>query len=349
MTKNNFAPVMKIGFLYAASIAGAGFASGKEIHMFFTKFGDLSILGIVVAAFFFAVSGIIIMKTVNSRNVETSEELFKIFFGKYSKILEYIVASFVFIVFSAMLAGSGEILNSLFWSRITPSIYSMLVLFVCFIIFNKGIEFLQKFSITIMGILFSGIIFFSFYIIFFKQQINLVEVWKGLDNNIVEDRLGIGYMVVMTFWQAILYCGYNGMLSVNTLIVIARGTKNAKQLFYGGVSGGIIFLIAAVLINFSMLQFDFPLEKFDFPFIAIIKSVENHMGDIYSFFVLMAMFLSIIINGFFLFLKSTAIPLCAFLMVFSGFSGIISFFYPIFGFLGLIFLLILIIRYFMIK
>lgn len=41
MRKNKVINVMKLGFLYLSTVIGAGFATGREIRVYFTDYGFL--------------------------------------------------------------------------------------------------------------------------------------------------------------------------------------------------------------------------------------------------------------------------------------------------------------------
>ena len=64
--------VLKVVFVIIGTIIGAGFASGKEIYLFFYKYGTLGILGIIISG---GLTGFIIYKTLTSVNQNAHQNI----------------------------------------------------------------------------------------------------------------------------------------------------------------------------------------------------------------------------------------------------------------------------------
>ena len=56
--------ILNVTFIIIGVILGAGFASGKEIYIFFAKYGKIGILGIIVSFLFL---GLIIYKVIRNK------------------------------------------------------------------------------------------------------------------------------------------------------------------------------------------------------------------------------------------------------------------------------------------
>ena len=73
--------ILKIVFVIIGTMIGAGFASGKEIYLFFFSFGIEGIIGLLISA---VITGITIYKTleiINKNNIKTYKE-FVYYLGK---------------------------------------------------------------------------------------------------------------------------------------------------------------------------------------------------------------------------------------------------------------------------
>ena len=66
--------ILKIVFVIIGTMIGAGFASGKEIYLFFFSFGIEGIIGLLISA---VITGITIYKTleiINKNDIKTYKQ-----------------------------------------------------------------------------------------------------------------------------------------------------------------------------------------------------------------------------------------------------------------------------------
>lgn len=129
-----------IVFVIFGTVVGSGFASGKEIMVFFSRFGSISYFYIAIAIilffilfYFFLVRGKKILHVLNN-----------------SKILGFITL-FVSIIFCASMLAGVQNLFSYFptWLSVVCLI---LVVLLCFFFTFKGFEGLEKINLALMPI-----------------------------------------------------------------------------------------------------------------------------------------------------------------------------------------------------
>ena len=88
--------ILNVTFLIIGVILGAGFASGKEIYIFFNKYGKIGILGIITS---FIALGILIYKVIkicNKYNINTYDQFLEIL-GTKNLIIKAIINIFLLI------------------------------------------------------------------------------------------------------------------------------------------------------------------------------------------------------------------------------------------------------------
>ena len=134
-------------------IIGAGFASGKEIYLFFNRYNSNGLIGIILASM---ILGIITYKTlylIKKYNINKYEELLNIITKNkiMVNIIKTIVNIFLLIGFFIMIAGFAAYLEQEL--KINKIIGSMLIAFLCYITFNKDIEGIAKVSIALIPII----------------------------------------------------------------------------------------------------------------------------------------------------------------------------------------------------
>ena len=64
--------ILKVVFVIIGTMIGAGFASGQEIWIFFNRYGNLGILGLILSI---SLSGFLIYKVFNKLQKGFAEEL----------------------------------------------------------------------------------------------------------------------------------------------------------------------------------------------------------------------------------------------------------------------------------
>ncbi len=60
------------------TLIGAGFASGKEIYIFFFKYGNMGLIGLLISCLLIGITTYIVFKIVNKRNIKSYEELLSV-------------------------------------------------------------------------------------------------------------------------------------------------------------------------------------------------------------------------------------------------------------------------------
>ena len=98
--KNNYT----LTFLILATIIGAGFASGKEIYVFFTRFGVISFLNIIICFLLFYLSIKLYLNVGSSYKPKNVLEANKLILGKNFKIFNVFYVACLFIVLAGMFA-----------------------------------------------------------------------------------------------------------------------------------------------------------------------------------------------------------------------------------------------------
>ena len=135
------------------TIIGAGFASGKEIYLFFNTYGEKGLLGIIIASI---LTGVIIYKVLMQiRNLEVNsykEYLSKIKINsKVREVLNIIINIFLLMSFYIMIAGFCAYFKQEF--DIPTIVIGILVSFACYITFMNNIKGVTKINTILIPFL----------------------------------------------------------------------------------------------------------------------------------------------------------------------------------------------------
>lgn len=315
-------------FLILGSIIGAGFASGKEIQVFFSGFGFFGIFIIFLSSvfLFFVLKNLInlgkIAKTSNIKIVN------KMLFKDNSKFFDWFIQLGLFIFLTAMVAGVNSIGDILF-SNINFPILTIVSLFFSIFIVLNGFEAIKKLNLILMPIVVIFIIFVAISGIFVS----------GANN--VSGNLSFGsffkYLMLGLF-----YVCYNIVFS-SSIIFEKSKDFSKKQININCFLISLIFGLLVLIVNFAMQKQSVSL---DMPMLFIAFGVNKVTGYLFAVILWFSILTSLIsslymlINSFKVnkLLSCSIFLTCSFIFSLFGFSKIVNFIYPLEGVVCLIFI-----------
>jgi len=332
-----------VAALYAGTIIGAGFASGQELARFFLVYRQQGFYGIAFAGVLFSLLGFIVLDRVYSERIHNFDEfLFPMTGWNLGLIVKVLSFLFLVSVFIIMIAGSGSLLAGVV--NKPPHAGAVAMGLVCMLVLMADINGLVNVSMVVSPVLLLGIITAGLFILF-NMDLPVFKQFR-LIKNITDN----------WFWSSLLYVSYNSIMSVNVLSGMGSFLRSRNTARLGGVLGGIILCVIAVIMNHCMyIYYPKPLEE-TFPFMEALRRNSEVASMVYSFVLWLAMTLSAVTSGyciadrirrkFGINIRSAAAMVCMSAVPLStaGFSRLISFIYPVFGYLGLFFVVLIMIN-----
>ena len=333
--------ISKVVFVIIGTLIGAGFASGQEIYTFFYSYGIKGLYGILICSILTSLIIYKVFKIILKNNVYTYNGLLEIFSNKgkqkskyfnFTFITSTIINIFLIITFFIMVAGFGAYFEQEL--EINSLIGCGILGLLCFIIFMtnvKGVvktnELLIPILIICIGII--GII-----------NLNSIDL-----NNSKE------YIVQSKFdsWilSSVVYCSYNSILLIPVLITLKDFIKQEKDIKIISVITGILVFALSIIIYSILIKVDIDINTLEMPVVYVITKFYPIFKNIYGFIILVSIFTTSISIGI-SFLQNTAknkkcytqiaAIMCITSLIISkfGFSNLVNLLYPIFGYLGLI-------------
>lgn len=206
--------------------------------------------------------------------------------------------------------------------------------FLCFTIFLTSIKGVVKANEILVPIL---IIFLVVIGLISFKDINFLN----LENYIIRTNSS-NYIL-----NAVLYCSYNSILLIPVLITLRDYLKNKKQIFSISLISTIIVIILSIIIFLLLVRVDVDISKLEMPAVYVVSNMFSILKWIYGFIILGSIFTtSISLGASFLQNVSNnkrsytqiAFIMCIISVIVSkiGFSNLINFLYPLFGYLGFI-------------
>lgn len=322
--------VISITLVIIGALIGAGFASGQEIFSFFYIYGKNGIYGILIMSILIGIFIYKSLKIIYQKQVYNYNDFLNLFIKntKIRNVILWIVNVLLLVSFYIMVAGFGAYFEQEI--GINRIIGSIVLNLLCVIVFFSNIKGVLKASNLIVPFL----IFFIFFIgIKNIVQIRTIDFYQMKNNWIL---------------SMLIYNSYNFILLMPVLISLKKQITKKKNIKKVSILVTIIILILSISIFFLLLNANIKeIENQEMPIVYIISNYFNKYKKIYAFIVLASIFTTAISVGigflqnisknsnsypqFVLFMCITSL-----LMSNIGFSKLLNLIYPVFGYIGIL-------------
>ncbi|WP_312116555.1 YkvI family membrane protein [Brevibacillus reuszeri] len=319
---------IQVAATYVGTVVGAGFASGQEILAFFTSYGHAGTIGILIATVLFVWLGYKMMwlaHTMRTPSYESfNQKLFGPLVGTTMNILVFLT---LFGVTTVMLTGAGSVLEEQF--QIPYLAGTVATAFFALLILRKGLEQL----LVVNAIVVPSMFLFALFIL--------------LDGT-VDSPLSISAPVSYEFlWKTVLYVSFNLAMAQSVLIPIGYAIREPIILLRASVIGGVVLGFMLLVVHTAMLANWNEVRFLDIPILFVTDRWNEWLQLFFVFVLYSEIFTTLISNVFgigqqlrelvyvpesrlYLFLLLSAFVLCLI-----GYSQLLMFLYPLFGYLGL--------------
>jgi len=328
----------KMFALFFGTIIGAGFTSGREIYVYFGRFGGWGLATTILAGFLFFLLGFMFFQLGKKCKADTMQDFLKLTFGKFAKIAEIVIAFSYLIVVAAMFAGFDSIQKILFPSEHSFPFLMIASVALCIFVTFGGIESIKKINYILLPAIVVFVVIIFFVSVTQKEQSIAFVLF---DTSI----LGLVSPIISC---AIFVCSN---MFLTGFILMKAGTDNSivcnKQASL--VTGIVVFAICffscfSLALNPSSINFEMPFLCLSFK-----------VGDWFVIFSVIVLWLAIFttavaslytlswwLNSYVKSEKFSVIfcALLAILLSRLGFSSIVDKLYPLTGAMDVLFVLL---------
>lgn len=337
--------VLKIGSAFIGIIVGAGFASGQEILLYFTSYGHMGTVAAIVSTALFAYMGMTLTR-LGSRMQTTSHKdvIYKIS-GRYlGLVVDAIIIFTLFGVGVVMIAGAGSILNQQF--GLAPVVGSVIMILLVILTVMLNVQRVVAVIGSITPFLVLAIIIIGVYSLFtLNLSFGELEPIAKMQEKAMPNWL----------FSAVNYVSFNIAVGAAMSLVMGGAEKNERTAALGGLVGGLGLGILIVLSHLAIFSKIDVVANYDMPMLKIVDDISPVLAIGMSF-ILFGMIFNTAVSMFYAFIarffemntKKSNIAIIitgiiAFIATnFAGFTGLVRFFYPLIGNLGLFLIVALI-------
>lgn len=343
--------VLKISSAFIGAVLGAGFASGQEIMQYFTSLGKVGILGSIVVAVLFGITGMLLVSIGSRLKAVSHMEVIRRISGRYLGMGYDLVLIFtLFGIGVVMLAGAGPIFNQQF--NIPTYIGTILMTGLVLITIMAGVKRVIQVLAVITPVFLLVIIF-----------VNIYSMITSSNSSADLEAIAVQQYSVSNHWfsSAFNYVSLVTLTNAAMLFIMGGNETNGKHAAIGGFLGGLFCGILVLVSNIAIYQNIDIVAALQMPTLGLASEISPLLGLIFSitlfgmiygtavsmFFSFSARFFEPKTKGFNLFSVIGLIVACS--LGFYGFSDLVSIVFPIIGYLGYIFIVIIVVGAFRIK
>ena len=335
--------VLTIACSLIGTVVGAGFATGQEILRFFTAFGKLSFVGIVISAILLSYFSWLIMHLSWQIKAKNHYDLLTYIAGqKTGRLLDGLLTISFIGVLIVMTAGAGAVFHDLFGF---PSVIgSLILLSMTFCTVVSGQENVIKAISAVVPLMLITVLGVSIF--------TLLSTSTEISNL----KLIPAYSLAATkSWvaSAILYVSYNIILALAILSSLGNLSHNQRNTAFGSILGGLGLGTGIMAINMALICVSSQTANQQVPMLYLASRLHFLISWAYGIIIILEIYTTAvsILYGFTFRLSSNkktrivyAFIACSIALVLAryGFSESVIMYYPIIGWAGVLFLFLLV-------
>lgn len=325
---------------YIGAIVGAGFASGQEALKFFVAYGTWGLLGVVLVTIGFAFMGALSFATAQEARVESYKQLLEITCGsRWARYYDIVITCFLLAGVGVMLAGAGSLVNQQ-WG-IHPLMGVLVTALIAGISCCRGIDGVFYLNaLLVPGILLATMALGMF---------GLVDLTPRLWNSGTTALWIVAPSPLVPNWwsAAIVYLSYNSLLGIAACTPLAASLNQKKAAAQGGLVGGVALGLLLLCGSLAIWGMGLQTTEAPVPMAWIATHLHPLAGSPYGIIIWSAMLTTAATNLFAVVKRLGRTPNPAILTVLLGlafalsllgFSALIELLYPLFGYLGAVYI-----------
>lgn len=336
---------VKVALAFVGLIVGAGFATGQEMIQYFTSFGAVGIWGAVISGLLVTAAGSVTLLLGSYFMAESHSKVFgNVAHPWLSRFLDWSVTFTLFSVGFVMIAGAGSTLEQQFGlpTWIGAGLMTLLVL-------AAGQLGVDRVSSIISGI--TPLVVIAILAAFVWTMFDLPQDLSQLSAVAQQAE-----SPVRPWWvSAMNYTGMNLMVAVSMCLVIGGSTPNTREAVWGGFSGGLLYMILVLMVVVLLYLNIQDVGQAEVPMLSLFESIHPAAAAVMVVIVYLMIFNTVIGLFYALGRRLTVraphryrpvlllVCLVGYALSFLGFSTLMSYIYPLVGYIGMLMIAVFIV------
>lgn len=337
--KRDWTQAFQIAAVYVGTVVGAGFATGKEIVEFFSRFGFFGLISILMSGYLFISLGSKLMRMAALIDAKSYQEFNEYLFGKWpGRVINVFMLFMLLGVSAVMLSGAGAIFEEQL--NLPKAVGVFLTIFLSFLVMIVGTKGLFAVNTFVVPVMITFSIILMFYSIQMPNFLNQLLFIPHSDDG----------------WKSVIapfsYVALNLGLAQAVLVPIATEVKDDWIIKWGGILGGAALTVILIAGHFTLIMLP-NLEQYNIPMAIVMKNLAPFFYWIFVLVIYGEIFTSVIGNVFGLdrqlkqylpiptMVSVTLIFIVSYLISLVNYGTLLSYLYPLFGYICMIFFILL--------
>lgn len=326
----NMTKSFQIGFTYIGTVVGAGFASGQEILQFFTIYGLKGLWAIGVASLLFFWVGTKMMLISRRIGAYSYHDLNHYLFGKYiGAVVNILTPVILFGVTTVMLAGTGSIFEEQLMLHYQIGIVFTLLL--TYLVMTKGMN---------------AILAVNSFVVPLMLIFTVIVSWDTVSTHGIfvpmEQSNSLKWLIV-----PLIYTSFNLAMAQAVLVPLGKEIDDDRVLIWGGLIGAIGLGLMLIGSSYALSSHMPNILQYEIPMGTLILGLGKVMHLLFILVIFGEIFTTLIANVYGLVRQfetyirlpktyiTVGILILCYLVSFIGFTTLLNLLYPIFGYIGL--------------
>jgi uncharacterized membrane protein YkvI len=337
--KKNWSAAFQVAAVYVGTVVGAGFATGKEIVEFFSRFGFFGLISILMCGYLLVMIGSKLMRISVQIGAKSYQEFNEFLFGKWIGMgINLFMLVMLLGVCAVMLSGAGAVFEEQL--GLPKNLGIFLTIFLSILVMVVGTKGLFAVNTIVVPLMISFSLILMILSVSMPHFLNQLLYIPHADDG----------------WKAVAapftYSALNLALAQAVLVPIATEIDDDWTVKWGGIIGGVLLTIILLAGHFTLIMLpDF--EKYQIPMAVIMKNLASGFHWVFILVIYGEIFSSVIGDVYGLdrqlkqYIEIPSIISVSCIFVISYFLSLIdygrllSYLYPSFGYVSLIFLVLL--------
>ncbi|MBB6634731.1 YkvI family membrane protein [Cohnella thailandensis] len=330
---------LQIAFTFIGTVVGAGFATGREVMQFFTRFGHWGALMILVSTSLFVWLGSKMMLTAAEIKAKSFEDMNRHLFGdRAGQWVSHLMLIVMLGVNSVMLAGAGSVFSE--HLNLGYQTGLLVTMFACFFLLRQGMSAI----LTINSVVVPLMMVFTSMLVVHALNGPGADRWLTLETD---------HSPWAAWMSPLLYAAFNLSMSQAVLVPLGNAVSDPVVLkrgaWLGGVGIGVMLLAGHLTLSSRMPG----VRQYDIPMGGIAREVGPWIHWIFVLLIFMEIFTTLVADIYGLTLQlqerihvgkmwlTLGVLLFCYAAGQFGFGPLLTTLYPMFGMLSLGWLLLM--------
>lgn len=334
--------ILQIAGAFIAWIIGSGFATGQEVLQFFSSYGYQSYAVVAINLIGFIWISFLLMRAGYEHREDESFHHFRYFCGsKVGTFYNWLSTGILLLILPVLLSGAGATLQEYYgiYKPLGTALMAVLILAA----YLTGFERLIKIVSSLGPV-----------IIFFSLAVGFLTVARDFElfSEITQYESVLALKQTSPTWSisALLYLGLNFFPGSTFITHLGKAGNTMKEMRLGALLGAGFLILSIAIMNTAILLHAPVTAVLDIPVLYLAKSISKLLGAVFSVMLTIGIFSSSSVMMWSIcsrftkpgrrsnVLISSAVMLFAYVVSLFSFGKLIAVFYPLVGYIGLIFL-----------